>query len=102
MLPTVAFRNTVLVSHGGTWSPKSGILPVPMAFISREPTGPDKFLPWKAATLVAGIVLILVANRWGIGWLIWVAIGVLMVGFVLRFMPQSTHGPDSNDSDSDT
>jgi hypothetical protein len=71
-----------------------------MAFISRERTGPDRFLPWKAAILVVGIVLILTAERTGLDWLAWAAIGILFIGFVLRFLPQSTRGPRSDDHDS--
>ena len=68
-----------------------------MAFISRHHTGPDKLLPWKSVALVIGIVLLLVANRSGIGWLGWIAIGILFIGFFLRFLPHSTHGITSED-----
>ena len=72
-----------------------------MALISRSRTGPDKYLPWKSVALVVGIVLILVANRSGIGWLGWIAIGILFVGFFLRFLPQSTQGATSEDQKPD-
>lgn len=66
---------------------------------SRSRTGPDKFLRWKTVTLVVGVGLILAAYRLERSWLVWVAIGVLAVGFVLRFLPHSTHGPDAHDAE---
>jgi hypothetical protein len=68
---------------------------------SRSRTGPDKFLPWKTITLVVGVVLILAAYRLDSSWLVWVAIGVLALGFVLRFLPQSTHGPEREETDTE-
>jgi len=69
---------------------------------SRSRSGPDKYLPWKTITLVVGVVLILAAYRLDRPWLVWVAIGVLALGFVLRFLPQSTHGPESEEADAES
>jgi hypothetical protein len=41
----------------------------------------------------------LTAERTGLEWLVWVAIGILLIAFVLRFLPHSTHGPRSDDHD---
>jgi membrane protein implicated in regulation of membrane protease activity len=61
--------------------------------------GPDRYLPWKTAALVVGVLLILLANRLGIAWLVWVAIGVLLVGFGLRFGRQGNADQDASSID---
>ncbi len=62
---------------------------------SRSRRGPDKYLPWKTAALIAGIALILLGDRLGARWLVWVAIGVLAVAVVLRFLPKDSSNGDS-------
>jgi drug/metabolite transporter (DMT)-like permease len=52
-------------------------------------------LPWKTAALIAGIALILLGDRLGARWLVWVAIGVLAVAVVLRFLPKDSSNGDS-------
>ncbi|NIM47759.1 MAG: hypothetical protein GTN62_00220 [Gemmatimonadales bacterium] len=61
-----------------------------MIFPSRRRRRRDKYLPWKTGALVIGAVLILLAYRVANRWLAWVAIAVLAVGFLLRFLPQET------------
>lgn len=56
-------------------------------FVSRRRRGSDDNLGWKMATLAVAAVLILLGVRLGQDWLIWSAIGVLLLGFVLRFLP---------------
>lgn len=56
-----------------------------MFFSRRRRTG--RFLPIKLATLIGGGVLGLVGMRVGNSLLISLAIGVVLVGFFLRFLP---------------
>ena len=63
-------------------------------------TGPDKYLPWKMGGLIIGVALILLGERLGLRWMIWIAIGILAIAFLLRFLPDSTRGPNSQDPDS--
>jgi len=62
-------------------------------------TGPDKYLPWKLGAFVIGVALILLGDRLGLRWMIWIAIGILAIAFLLRFLPESTRGPNSPDPD---
>lgn len=57
-----------------------------MFFQRRRRSGPDRFLPAKLATLIVGGVLGLVGMRVGNSLLVSIAIGVVLVGFLLRFV----------------
>jgi len=59
-------------------------------FHGRRRAGPDRFLLVKLATLILGGVLGLVGMRVGNSLLVSVAIGVVLVGFLLRFLPKPT------------
>jgi hypothetical protein len=72
-----------------------------MFLASRQPRGPDRYLRWKTAALVVGAVLVLWGARLDAPWPVWVGIGVLVVGFLLRFLPQGTRGPDSTSHSTD-
>lgn len=54
---------------------------------SRRRSGPDRFVRLKVATLIVGGVLGLVGMRAGNSVLVGVAIVVVLVGFLLRFLP---------------
>ena len=65
-----------------------------MFLASRTRRGPDRYLRWKTAALVIGALLVLVGARLGRSWLVWSGIGVLAVGFALRFVPQREPNAD--------
>ncbi len=69
-------------------------------FISRRPrSGPDRFLPLKTAALVGGIVLGLAGMRFGSSLLVTVAIGVVLAGFLLRFVREpKSRDPEGGDT----
>jgi hypothetical protein len=69
-----------------------------MILPSRGRKGPDRYYPVKAAILIVGAGLLLAGVRSDTGWLINIAIGLLAVAVILRFLPQK---PSSNDADSD-
>ncbi|MDE2763155.1 MAG: hypothetical protein OXQ94_15735 [Gemmatimonadota bacterium] len=54
---------------------------------SRERRGEDRFLAWKVRIFVAGAALALAGIGMSLSWLVWVGIGVLVVGLLLRFLP---------------
>lgn len=58
-----------------------------MFFVRRNRSGPDRFVRIKLATLIVGAVLGLVGMRTGHPLLVSIAIGVVLVGFFLRFLP---------------
>jgi hypothetical protein len=62
---------------------------------SRTKRGPDRYLRWKTAALVAGAVLVLAGARLGRPLLVWIGIAALAVGFALRLLPQRHSGDDS-------
>ncbi len=68
-----------------------------MFFSRRHRSGPDRLLPVKLATLILGGVLGLVGMRLGNPLLVSVAIGVVLVGFFLRFVPQPGSDADAGD-----
>lgn len=64
-------------------------------FFSRRPrTAPDRFLPVKLAALVGGGILGLVGMRIESTLLVSIAIAVVLVGFLLRFVRQPGPGED--------
>ncbi len=54
---------------------------------SRERRGEDRFLAWKVRVFVAGAALEFAGIGMSLSWLVWVGIGVLVVGLLLRFLP---------------
>jgi len=54
---------------------------------SRERRGEDRFLAWKVRIFVAGAALAFAGIGMSLSWLVWVGIGVLVVGLLLRFLP---------------
>jgi hypothetical protein len=68
-----------------------------MFLASRARRGPDRYLRWKMAALVVGAALVLAGARVGRPLLVWTGIAALVVGIVLRFLPQRL----SEDGDAD-
>jgi len=62
--------------------------------------GPDRYYTAKLAIFVVGVVVMLAGIRLDKGWLVNVAIGVLAVAVLLRFLPQESTDPDA-DSDAE-
>ena len=58
-----------------------------MVFIDRSPERPVRFLEWRVRLFGAGAILAVAGMAAEMGWLIWIAIVVLLVGFLLRFVP---------------
>lgn len=70
-------------------------------FISRRRrSGRDRFLRVKIATLIVGGVLGLIGMSAGNSLLVSIAIGVALVGFLLRFLPQGEEPTNKESSDS--
>ena len=67
---------------------------------SRGRKGPDHYYAAKLAIFVVGVVVMLAGVRLDKGWLVNVAIGVLAVAVLLRFLPQKSTDPDA-DSDAE-
>jgi hypothetical protein len=63
---------------------------------SRTRRGPDRYVRWKTAALVAGAVLVLAGARLGWPLLVWIGIAALAVGFALQLLPQRHSGDDSD------
>lgn len=71
----------------------------PVFFRRRRRSGSDRFLPVKRATLIVGGVLGLVGMRVHSSLLVSAAIGVVLVGFLLRFVPQHDSEADAKGQD---
>ncbi|GBD31947.1 MAG: hypothetical protein KatS3mg081_2337 [Gemmatimonadales bacterium] len=54
-------------------------------FFSRRRRGPDRYLPWKTAALLAGIGIALLGFELESRWVVNLAIAVVLAGFILRF-----------------
>lgn len=61
-----------------------------MVFLDREPRKQDRWLNLKVGSFAAGAVLGLAGIYFDAGWLVWTAVGVLLVGFAARFLPGSS------------
>lgn len=59
-----------------------------MFFSRGRRSGADRLLPLKVASLIGGGVLGLVGMRAGNSFLVSIAIGVVLAGFLLRFLPR--------------
>lgn len=68
-----------------------------MFFSRHRRSGRDRFLPIKLATLLVGGVLGLVGMRLNNSLLVTVAIGVVLVGFLLRFVRRADSPGDAKD-----
>jgi hypothetical protein len=55
---------------------------------SRERRGPDPYLTAKIAIFCIGVVVALLGIKLNKNWVISVSIGILLVGFILRFFPR--------------
>lgn len=58
-----------------------------MLFPDRSRRGPDKFLFWKVMLFAVAGLLIYFGIRLELGWLLWIAVIVLIAGMALRFLP---------------
>lgn len=54
---------------------------------TRERRGEDRFLAWKVWIFVVGAAVAMAGMGFSLSWLVWAGIGVLLVGLVLRFLP---------------
>lgn len=65
---------------------------------SRETRGPDPMLNWKVGVFFLGATLAFIGIGMEISWLVGLAIGVLVLGVAVRFLPQfrppAPHDPD--------
>lgn len=55
--------------------------------VDRDPARPIRHLEWRVRLLGVGAVLALAGMYFDYGWMVNVAIGVLLISFVLRFLP---------------
>ena len=63
---------------------------------SRDKRGPDRFLDLKIVIFVIGAAIAGVGIISARNWLIYIAIGVLVVGVALRFFDRKDSSPDEN------
>ncbi len=59
-----------------------------MIGVSRDSDRPVRHLEWRVRLFAAGAALALAGMYMRLDWLINVALGVLLVGFALRFLPE--------------
>ena len=71
-------------------------------FVSRR-RGPGSHLEWRIRIFGVGAILGIAGMIAEMRWMIWIALGVLMVGFLLRFLPggDETGGDDAGKDDSE-
>ncbi|MEK9501010.1 hypothetical protein [Gaopeijia maritima] len=55
--------------------------------VDRDPGRPIRHLEWRVRLLGVGAVLALAGMYFDAGWMVNAAIGVLLISFVLRFLP---------------
>ena len=66
-----------------------------MVFFRRTPRGHDRWLGAKIILLgIAGVVFLL-AVRLELRWLVWVAVGLLLAGFLMRFLHREAHDDEA-------
>jgi len=68
-------------------------------FIDRRSNRPRRHLEWRIRLLGVGAILGVLGIYFDEGWLIWVALGVLLGGFLLRFVMRDTEAGLSEDDD---
>jgi hypothetical protein len=71
-------------------------------FVGRR-RGSQAHLEWRIRIFGVGAILGIAGMIAEMRWMIWIALGVLMVGFLLRFLPGSdeTGGDDAGSDDSE-
>ncbi len=57
-------------------------------FLDRTRSEAGPYLPWKVRSFSAGAVLAFAGMYFQEDWLIWAAIAVLFLGFLLRYAPE--------------
>ena len=70
----------------------------PLFRISRKQRGPDPFLAAKVAIFCIGVVVAFLGMKLNKSWIISIAIGILLVGFILRFFPREKNDKDDPDT----
>jgi hypothetical protein len=73
-------------------------------FISRRRGQPSPHLEWRIRIFGVGAILAIAGMIADLSWMIWMALAVLLVGFLLRFLPQrgsAEAGVEEDDSESD-
>lgn len=68
-----------------------------MVFIRRTPARSDRWLKWKMALLGLAAVAFWFGVRLEQRWLVWVAAGLVLLGFLLRFAPAESHEDEAGD-----
>lgn len=68
-------------------------------FVDRRPDRPVRYLEWRVRLFGAGALLGVVGIATDTGWMIWLAIVVLVAGFLLRFLPAKEEGQEEEDTD---
>ena len=67
--------------------------------MDRDPDREVRHLAWRVRIFGAGAIVALVGIYFEAEWLVSVAIGILLLGFVLRFLPTSGEGEGSGEQD---
>lgn len=70
-----------------------------LIFVDRTRRGPDPWVEWKVGLFLLGAVLGLVGMALGRSWLVLTAIGVLLVGVALKFLPDRSDEPEEPGAD---
>lgn len=68
-------------------------------FVDRRPDRPVRYLEWRVRLFGAGALLGVVGIATDTGWMIWLAIVVLVAGFLLRFLPEKEEEQEEGDAD---
>lgn len=69
--------------------------------VDRDPGRPIRHLEWRVRLLGVGAVLGLAGMYFDSGWMVNAAIGVLLISFVLRFLPGIDESPREPVADDD-
>ena len=67
----------------------------------RRGDGEKPHLDWWVRFFVAGAVLAMIGMGLGLSWLVWIAIGFLLLGFLFRYLGPGKDGEDSQGEDGD-
>lgn len=59
--------------------------------LSRDKRGPDRWLRLKVILFVAAAAVAVIGMASGVEWLVYVAIGLLLVGVAVRRLPRDLH-----------
>jgi hypothetical protein len=68
-------------------------------FLDHRTRRPVRRLEWRIRLLGVGAILALVGLYFEASWMIWVAIGVLVLGVLLRLLPGSEAGREPSDDE---